>query len=79
MKKLLFLAFLLLSVSIAADEVQEVVPAETCPATTVASGSVLCCCQTFSGGMCCQYVGYCGSFVPGCLCAIRAIEVQENE
>lgn len=30
--------------------------------------SVLCCCNT-ENGMCCAYVGFCGGFVPGCVCS----------
>jgi hypothetical protein len=30
---------------------------------------VLCCCQTYGGGTCCQNVSFCGGFVPGCVCA----------
>ena len=43
--------------------------------TEAPSGSqpgVTCCCQTFSGGMCCAETGYCGSVVPGCVCRIGA-------
>ena len=34
-----------------------------------AAGLVLCCCRTAGGGQCCNYVAFCGSFVPGCLCS----------
>lgn len=27
-----------------------------------------CCCQTYSGGMCCTEAVYCGSSLPGCVC-----------
>ncbi len=30
--------------------------------------AVLCCCPTYSGGQCCANVGFCGGFVPGCMC-----------
>jgi len=27
-----------------------------------------CCCRTITGQVCCNYVSFCGGFVPGCLC-----------
>ena len=38
---------------------------------------VLCCCQT-RNGQCCKYVGFCGGFIPGCLCSGNAPEINEN-
>lgn len=38
----------------------------------VATGKVLCCCVTYSGGTCCNYVSYCGSIVPGCMCSMKS-------
>ncbi len=31
---------------------------------------VLCCCVTWTGGLCCNEVGFCGSFIPGCMCKL---------
>lgn len=32
------------------------------------AGNVLCCCRTMNG-QCCNYVSFCGGFVPGCFCS----------
>lgn len=31
-------------------------------------GNVTCCCRTLGGGLCCAEAGFCGGFVPGCIC-----------
>ncbi len=40
-----------------------------CGSSTQIFGEVLCCCQTWSGGQCCKWVTFCGSFIPGCMCS----------
>ena len=31
-------------------------------------GEVLCCCETWDGGICCTWVWDCGIYIPGCWC-----------
>lgn len=43
----------------------------TADATGKVVENVLCCCRTYNGGQCCNYVGFCGGgFVPGCMCSL---------
>jgi hypothetical protein len=42
------------------------------------ANQVLCCCQTYNG-QCCRYVGFCGSFIPGCMCSGHKPETNENQ
>lgn len=60
-----------LAVSCIADEPEKCLKPESEP-VEVATGKVLCCCVTYSGGTCCNYVSYCGSIVPGCICSMKA-------
>lgn len=81
----LLLSLMFAAGSVRADDLLALEDRPKCPVTSgdrvlvagteAPSGSqpgVTCCCQTFSGGMCCAETGYCGSVVPGCICRIGA-------
>lgn len=77
--KVVFFALLLASMSAYANEVKEESACLPVMAkkVDVATGQVLCCCNTYNG-MCCKYVsGFCGSYVPGCLCSAKALEYPD--
>ena len=65
MKKYLIaiLILVLLSAGIFLIAPKECAEAQPCP-----QGYVLCCCDTWNGGTCCNCVVFCGNLIRGCFC-----------
>lgn len=68
MKKLMLIGVVVLLALVA--PVFFIAPASQCEGYSgqIVANKVLCCCDTWSGGQCCAWVTYCGSFIPGCYC-----------
>ena len=42
--------------------------ARSSPMISAEAGLVLCCCPTYSGGICCKESSFCSGFILGCNC-----------
>jgi hypothetical protein len=86
MKKIILtIALLITSLAVYAEDKSHCLSpnADKSITTTLTNGEVaqqvLCCCRTYNGGQCCNYVSFCsGSLIPGCMCSGHSIDAEPD-